>query len=245
MENWYKTWFASDEYPEVYSHRDTGDALLLTELILKETRLNKNLYILDAACGNGRYSNLLSFRGYKIAGFDLSLPLLRTAKSDSDSEGASSLFVNADIRRPCFKIKFGAVLNLFTSFGYFESDFENFKFINDSVSFLDDEGCFIFDYFNADFIKSNLISESFRKTYDSRIRELREIKNDRIIKKIIIEKDGFVKEFIESVRLYDNEEILEGFSKAGYKAEKLFGNYHGKKFRRDESQRFIGFFRKC
>jgi len=86
MSDWFKDWFASKDYLEVYKHRNMQDADSVIHLILENIKLNKNSKILDAACGAGRHSFLLKKLGYQVVGFDLSKTLLYVARENSGKE---------------------------------------------------------------------------------------------------------------------------------------------------------------
>jgi len=135
------------------------------------------------------------------------------------------------------------IINLFTSFGYFVSDKENFAFVNHSYKFLAPGGYYVFDYLNKDQVKNNLVPQSERKIGDKIITETREINNDRVNKLIKIKDDSGYKEFEESVRLYSEKEISLGFSQAGYKEIVRFGDYNGNPFSKN-SERLIIIFQK-
>ena len=145
---WFKDWFASEDYLKVYNHRDSKDAQNLSNLIIKTINPQPKDFILDAACGAGRHGLYFAHKGYNVVGFDLSRTLLHKAREDAKSMGIIPNLVQADIRRVYFKQKFFAVLNLFTSFGYFETDEENFLFVEHSTKFLERNGFYILDYFN-------------------------------------------------------------------------------------------------
>ncbi|MDP8976989.1 MAG: class I SAM-dependent methyltransferase [Actinomycetota bacterium] len=71
--------------------------------------------ILDVACGFGRIAGPLHQRGYRITGIDLSEPQLRLA----EERNPGPTYLRADMRRPPAG-PFDAVLNVFSSFGYFD-----------------------------------------------------------------------------------------------------------------------------
>jgi SAM-dependent methyltransferase len=75
--------------------------------------------VLDAACGYGRHSRVLAQTGYRVVGLDRSPVLL--AEASRRSEGAEwPRWVQGDYRELPFGAEsFDAVINLFTSFGFF------------------------------------------------------------------------------------------------------------------------------
>ncbi len=244
MENWFKDWFSSEEYLNVYKHRNDEDATKLLELILRQTKLTQRNSILDAACGAGRHSIYLASKGFQVVGFDLSKTLLIKAKEDAKKRQVKNNFVCADLREIYFNKKFDLVINLFTSFGYFKNDEENFKFINTAYSLLNENGFYVLDYFNKNYLVSNLTEES-EKVIDSKIiTERRKIVNDRIIKEIHIKNGLEEQHFIESVRLYSKNEIISKFNKIGFTKVSVFGDYDGTNYDEQNSSRLIIFFKK-
>jgi SAM-dependent methyltransferase len=242
---WYKDWFASEEYLKVYSHRNQNDAKKLINLIFNNITIPKNSIILDAACGMGRHSILLSRLGHTVFGFDLSRSFLKIAVESNSDSNTNANFFCADIRHVLFKKSFALILNLFTSFGYFESDIENFRFIRNSNLFMRENGYFILDYMNKNFLTNNLIQKTRKEYDDFDVIEEREIKGDRVIKNIIINREGKKKIFLESVKLYSVNKIEDEFRKSEYKLVRLFGDYDGNDFSNTNSQRVIFIFQKC
>ncbi len=244
MENWFKDWFGSEEYLNVYKHRNDEDATKLLELILKQTNPTKQNHILDAACGAGRHSIYLASKGFKVVGFDLSKTLLLKAKEDAKNRLVENNFVCADLREIYFRKKFDLIINLFTSFGYFKNDKENFKFINTSFSLLNENGFYVLDYLNKNFLLANLTGESEKEINGRTIIEKRKVINNRIIKEIQIKKGPEEQHFVESVRLYSKAEIESEFKRIGFTPVFVFGDYDGTNYDEQNSTRLILFFKK-
>jgi ubiquinone/menaquinone biosynthesis C-methylase UbiE len=78
--------------------------------------------VLDAACGYGRHSQVLARAGYRVVGLDRSSVLLAEARRRF--EGTTwPRWVQGDYRELPFDAEsFDAVINLFTSFGFFGSE---------------------------------------------------------------------------------------------------------------------------
>lgn len=242
--DWFKDWFASEDYLKVYNHRGTKDAQHLSDLIIKSINPKPGDLILDSACGAGRHGLYLASKGFKVIGFDLSKTLLQKAKGEIENPDLHLNLLQADIRDIVFKQKFFAVLNLFTSFGYFDSDEENFRFVKHSSEFLLDKGFYVLDYFNKNHIEKNLVPESNKEVEGLLIKEKRFIENGRVIKRIKITDEKHTNEFMESVRLYDWKYIIEHFSYFGFNVLKIFGDYSGSEFNEQHSPRLIIIFQK-
>ena len=241
---WFKDWFASEEYLDVYNHRNSSDAEKLVNLILTTVPIKDGAKILDAACGTGRHSIILAKKGFNITAFDLSKTLLNIGKNKSKEFELDINFINADIRKFILNVRFSLIVNLFTSFGYFESDEENFSFVHNAFSMLEENGWYVLDFLNKAYVEKNIVSHSERIVNNKIIKENRKIFSGRVIKDIQIIDGENQLNFVESVRLYSPDYIVKSFERIGFKAEKIFGSYLGEKFNKEESKRLIIFFRK-
>lgn len=229
---------------EVYSHRNESDAIKLFNLIQNNVVLSKNSKILDVACGNGRHSNHLAKLGYNVTGFDLSYNLLKIAMKNKLESDLKSNYFCADVRSIPIKANFDLVLNLFTSFGYFDNDVENFSFIKYASEHLNRNGYFVFDYLNPNFLKKNVVESSEKKVANLTILEKRRINGKRIEKEIIIKDSENMHSFFESVQLYSYNEILKVFNNNGFNQISSFGSYSEDIYDENESERMIIIFKK-
>ncbi|MFA7419866.1 MAG: class I SAM-dependent methyltransferase [Melioribacteraceae bacterium] len=239
MKEWYKDWFSSELYLSVYQHRNDEDAKQLCDLILSSTNLVKGAKILDAACGAGRHANIFSELGFDVVGFDLSKTLLRIAVESCKQKLLSTKFFCSDIRNVPLNTKFSLIVNLFTSFGYFNTDGENFRFIKQAYNLLDSGGYYVLDYLNEKLLRKNLVAESEKEINGGKIFEKREISNNRVVKEIKVLSGGEEIKFYESVALYSKEEILSTCSYLGFECFNIFGDYAGSKFDELKSNRLI------
>ena len=95
------------------------------------------------------------------------------------------------------------------------------------------------DFFNKYFVEQNLIEESFNKFDNTEIIQKRKIDGLRVVKEISIKKNGHLKNFYESVRMYNRDELIDELTKIGFAIEKTFGDFFGNKFDQLSSQRLI------
>lgn len=242
--DWFKDWFASKDYLDVYSHRNSEDTNNLIDLIISYTQIKPNAKILDAACGAGRHSIKLAQNKFNVTGFDLSETLLDVAMKEATLANVNINFLRSDLRTFYSTEKFDLILSLFTSFGYFSTEKENFAFAKNAFKMLNKNGYYVLDYLNKDYLEENLIEESERSVADKKIIEKRRIVEGRIIKKITIEKEDNSSEFIESVQLYSYQEIVIKFGEIGFYDVQVFGDYLGSKFDKEKSERCIIIFQK-
>ena len=195
MTEWFKEWFNTDEYLYVYRHRNDVEAEKLVNLILMNTKIKENAEVIDLACGTGRHSILFAEKGFNVTAVDLSENLLNVARTSAGNLGLKINFLNSDLRKFCINSKFDLALNLFTSFGYFETDYENFSLFSGAFNLLKDNGYFVIDYFNSNYVKKNIISHSEDSFNGKRIIQDRKIIENRVIKDIVVAKNGSRKNY--------------------------------------------------
>ncbi len=236
---WFKDWFNTEEYLNVYQHRNESDAEEHVKIILKNVNIPSGAKILDMACGAGRHAIILARKKFNVTAVDLSENLLAIAKKNTDDENLKINFVHSDIRSFKSDDKFNLVLNLFTSFGYFESDEENFLVLQKAYDLLGKDGFFVLDFFNSNFLKQNLIESSEEILGEVKIHQFRKIKLNRVTKKIVITKNGNLNQFEESVRMFTKDELTDAIKNIGFDIYKTFGDFLGNEFDHFTSPRLI------
>ena len=230
---WYKKWFG-EEYLELYAHRDAGEAKAHVEFVERVFTVERPSAVLDLACGAGRHTRALRHGGYRALGLDLSLTLL--------AQGADTPRVAGDMGAlPFADNTFGWVLNFFTSFGYFETERQNFAVLAEICRVLQPRGRFLVDLFNREYVLSNLVVRDTQEIGGRRVEIRRWFDNEtqRINKRIRLESgDGRGETFLESVRAYRVEEVTIGMRWAGLEVDGIYGSFQGEEFGRD-SERLI------
>ena len=239
MAEWFEDWFNTEEYLNVYRHRNDEDAKSLFDLIKKNITLEKNAKVLDLACGAGRHSILFAKSGFDVTAVDISENLLDVGRKNSIELGLNINFIKSDLRNLKLAQKFQLILSLFTSFGYFENDDENEEVIKIAANHLLNNGYFIIDFFNSVYLKNYLIPVSYDKIEGGIIKQERIFKENRLIKKISINMRDKKKLFHESVRAYTKDELLLLFSNHALKIQNIFGDYYGNDFQESISPRII------
>jgi 2-polyprenyl-3-methyl-5-hydroxy-6-metoxy-1,4-benzoquinol methylase len=238
---WYEDWFNSENYLTVYSHRDESEAERLVKLIVKKLKLKPNSSVLDMACGAGRHAMTFAKMGFEVTAIDLSQRLIAEAMKSAERANVKINFILSDILKFETEFKFDLVVNLFTSIGYFDEDQENFAVIEKAYRSLANDGYFVVDYFNKNYLIKNLVPTTVFSENGVKIVQNRSFEENRVIKKIIIENNVETKEFYESVRLYSNEELLFVLGKAGFRLVTQFGDYYGNNYDSETSPRLIIF----
>lgn len=239
MKLWFEEWFESEEYLTVYKHRNNEEAEILISFILGKVNLSGEAKVLDLGCGGGRHALLLAKMGFQVTGVDQSAKLLSVAVDEAKKNGLQVKFIKDDIRMVLFSGKFNLILNVFTSFGYFENDEDNFALFANVEKLLAEDGVFVFDFLNADYVKRNLIPFSKEVIDDMIIEQSRKIEGNNVIKEIVLLQNGNRKNYRESVRLYSKTNLINALAKNNLSAEMIFGSYSGDPFNDAASPRLI------
>lgn len=247
MKQWYEKWFSDRFYLELYQHRDEEDARWIINLIQRTLNISTKSRVLDIACGSGRHSLELARRGFDVTGFDLSGFLISEAVKNLNESKEKKLkvkFLRKDMRNFNFRNSFDVALNIFTSFGYFDNDEENFKVFENVSSSLKQKGYFVFDYLNKIFLENNLKKISRATIKGVTVIQKRKLENGFVIKDIFLKSGKQEKNFTEILKLYSHKEFISAFNNAGLKKIKIYGDYFGNEFDEHKSQRLIIFARK-
>jgi cyclopropane fatty-acyl-phospholipid synthase-like methyltransferase len=236
---WFKDWFNTPEYLNVYQHRNESDAEDHIKLILENVKIPFGAKILDMACGAGRHAIILARKDFNVTAVDLSENLISIGEQSARNENLIINFVKSDIRKFETDVKFNLVINLFTSFGYFESDEENIAVLKKAYDLLIEDGYFVLDFFNSEFLQQNLVEFSEENLSGAEIHQYRKIKDKRVTKKIVITKNGNLSTYEESVRMFTKDELVSAIQNIGFDNYKTFGDFLGNKFEQFTSPRLI------
>ena len=233
--DWFTDWFNTSYYHILYKDRSDEEARLFMKNITAFLPLPKTTHILDLPCGKGRHSVFLNSLGYKVTGADLSENSIKTAKK---FENDSLKFKVHDMRQP-INNQYDAIFNLFTSFGYFKEDKEDILILENIKNGLKKEGIFVFDFLNADFVKTTLVPKETKTVDAITFHITREIKDGFIIKNITFFADKKNHSYTERVKYLNADKMKAYFEKAGFKITNIFGDYNLTNFDPQNSNRLI------
>ncbi len=238
-ENWFASWFDSPYYHILYKERNYREAQIFMDNLTHYLNLPEHAKVLDLACGKGRHAIYLNQLGFEVTGIDLSENSIAIANKNANA----SLHFQVHDMRHAFDEKYDAIFNLFTSFGYFESDEEHLKTLIAMKEGLTDYGFGVIDFMNVNNIIANLVPEE-TKTVDGIDFHIKRYHLDGyIFKEIDFEDQAQQFHFTEKVRAFSLQDFQDLFSTAGIYLLDIFGNYKLKKFHKTDSERLIMIFK--
>ena len=234
---WFESWFESPYYDLLYSKRNTEEASNFIDSLLEKLNIESQSTLLDLACGKGRHSVYLNKKGFDVTGLDLSE---RSIAYAGQFQNETLKFLIGDMR-VSLDLKFNLILNLFTSFGYFDSDLENLKVFKAVKAMLHTDGTFILDYLNGDKIPKDLDCSEITTLSNVEFNVSKKVVNGYVIKQIKIKEGNTVHEFIEKVRLYCFHDFKKMFNASGFRIVEAYGDYNLSPFNEQTSDRIIFF----
>ena len=236
MKNWFTTWFNTPYYHLLYKDRNQSEAEYFIQHLLQQLKPSEEATFLDVACGKGRHSKFIHQNGFNIHGIDLSAESIKEASKDS----AESLhFQQHDMRETYLENHFDYALNLFTSFGYFESDNDNQRVINAMAKNLKKGGKLIIDFMNAKNVILNIVEEEIKVVEKIRFHIQRKVENGYILKDIRFTDIGKNHHYQEKVQVLGLSDFSHYLQKAGLNIVDLWGDYELNDFDVLHSNRLI------
>lgn len=233
---WFESWFDSPYYHLLYQNRDSGEAKLFIDNLIDFLKLPPQSKLLDLACGKGRHSIYFSNKHFITTGIDLSEQSIHYAQQ---FENESLSFFIHDMRKPFRVNYFDIVINLFTSFGYFEKEQDNLKTIQSAALAMKPGAMLVIDFMNFEKVVNELVAFEEKKVCDITFRISKKIAHHFLIKEIQFSDNGEDFSFCESVKALQLKEFENYFSKSGLHIKAIFGNYNLAPFDKNSSERLI------
>ena len=230
--NWY-TEFFNEDYPKIYRERLSQEATESeTAFVVRALGLQAGDRVLDLACGHGRHAVALAQRGIVVTGQDLNEDYLRLARDDAARVGVEIETVCRDMRDIPFTGAFDAVINMFTAFGYFDSEDEDLRVLQAVSNALRSGGQLLIDTINREWVLSNYVQNDWHTDDDGNTflehREFDLVTGRNRVTFNIVAADGTRRESPgHDVRLYTLTEMVHLLGAAGLRLSAAFGDYDG------------------
>ena len=237
---WWQKFF-DEHYLKIYKdlEKETSGEV---EAIIKMMDLKHKAKILDLCCGYGRHSIEFAQRGFKVTGYDLSDFFIEKAKKDSAEMGLKIEFVKGDMRKLPFDDQFDAVVNIFTSFGFFDKELDDLKVTKGVSRALKKGGLFLLDLKNREYLIRNFqrrrwtqkedfiwLEDNFFDLFTSRWETTR----------TLLFENGRKKEHSFSLRMYTFTEILGLLKKSGFILESIYGDFDFREYSLDSPRMIL------
>lgn len=241
---WWQTHFDTQYLKTYIDIANPAKTRQQVEFVIRKLKLNKKTKILDLPCGYGRHSIPLAKRGYNVTGLDYSKKFIAKAKrKQKELELKNVTFVQGDMRNLRYKNKFDVIINMFTSFGYFDDEKDNLKVLKNMHKALKPKGKLLMDLFNESNGISKMIQDGkFDKKKNIWVQS-RKVKQSNGLTVTTIyyvdlinmrwnmarswKEKGKTKGYKTSMRIYPLPEISYLLEEAGFKVQKVWGDFNG------------------
>jgi SAM-dependent methyltransferase len=205
--------------------------------VVRQLKLRKGQRVLDLCCGTGRHSFELARRGLTVTGLDATASYLARAEREAKGRENPS-FILGDMRRLRFRAEFDAVINLWTSFGYFEDPNDDLRALLGVERALKPGGLFLVELINARWTRRNRKQVDWTHRSDgTKVLEeavLREDKDPGVLNTWTVMKPGKPPERVRFfVRAYDDERLGAVMRQAGLRLLRVWGGLNGERYSAD------------
>ncbi|MBV8941703.1 MAG: class I SAM-dependent methyltransferase [Solirubrobacterales bacterium] len=214
-----------EDYLYFYGPRLEESADAQVDVIWRLLSLGHGTKVLDLACGHGRIANRLAHRGASVSGLDASHMFLARAREHATQAGVEVDYVDGDMRSlPWPDESFDCVISWFTSFGYFE-DRENRRVLHEIRRVLRPGGRALIENNNLvsllpRWLPSMVVERDGHFAID---RSEFDPTSGRATTERVVVRDGRVRRFHVSVRMFVAVELRDWLRAAGFNLVDFFG----------------------
>lgn len=137
-----------------------------TEFFLKKEQDKITENILDLGCGTGQVTWRLAEKGYQLTGVDLSEDMLVEAASHAHEKNLQIQWLKQDISQLQGLINFDLVISYCDVINYITDKEKVRDTFKNAYQTLNEDGLFIFDVHNLNYVKNKMIDQLFSEVYD-------------------------------------------------------------------------------
>lgn len=241
-QDWWASYFDAQylkEYEPLFTLvSDRRDVARLIDVL----ELPADSRILDVPCGQGRHAHLLAEAGFDVYGLDYSPDLLAIAKKRGT--GPRLRYTKGDMRKlPArWTSRFDAVVNLFTSFGFFVDPSDDARVIAEFARVLKPGGTLIWHGGSCDGVMASFLARDWWRSDDGTMIGHRR-RFDPLSGVLTIESSWAGRKGSGSrehrIRLYTASRIAELCAAQGLIVEGAYDGWTAKALRRKSSEMLL------
>jgi SAM-dependent methyltransferase len=189
--------------------------------------------VLDLCCGTGRHAVAFARLGCRVTGVDRTRFALERARVHAAEAGVTVEFVERDMREFTRPAGFDLVVNLFTSFGYFETQDDELRVLRHVHEALRPGGTFIIDVLGKETLARIFEETRSAAAADGTLLVWRTAVEDdwtRVRSEWHVIRDGSDRVFRVEHWIYSGRELRELLHQAGFRDVRLFGDLDGRDY---------------
>ncbi|HUQ48717.1 MAG TPA: class I SAM-dependent methyltransferase [Gemmatimonadaceae bacterium] len=228
------------EYEPIFTlERDRHEAARVIDVL----GLPQGSRILDVPCGQGRHAHLLAETGFNVDGLDYSEHLIKLARKRG--VGSNLRYTEGDMRKMSSRwtSKFDAVVNLFTSFGFFANPSDDAKVIGEFARVLKPGGVLIWHGGSRDGVMARFLSRDWWETADGTViaheRSFDPLSGLLTIESVLKGSQKNPQRRTHRIRLYTATRLAELCADAGLIVEEAFDGFNDRPLTRKSSEMML------
>ena len=231
---WYADFFRAGFYHDWAPADRFERAERETDFIVEALGLPAGEAILDLCCGEGRHTVALARCGYRMTGLDLSALHLRYARRAAREAGVAIRWHRGDMRDIPWQGEFDAVINMFTAFGYFETEQEDSRVLDAVSRALRPGGRLLMDTINREWLMRHWEPRRWQEredgTLDLEDRRFDPLSSRQDVRVVTVRPDGRREEHRIGLRLYTLTELAAMLVRSGIEVRQTWGGFDGREY---------------
>ena len=229
-----KSWHETDKFwetvePILFGEQRWLNAPVQVDQLIALLKIEPGAKVLDLCCGVGRHSLELARRGFQITTVDRTTKYLNQAEATAKKEKLHIEFIQEDMRKFCRVNSFDAVINVFTSFGYFENQIDDKKVVKNVYRSLNPGGIFLLELMGKEILARIFLDRNRHEENGIIVLEERKLSQNWgwIENRWIILKNGKKYELNLAHRVYSAVELIGLLKECGFKKVEAYGDLAG------------------
>ena len=215
----------------MFDPRRTSGTAADVENIFSLLGLKPGMQILDLCCGIGRWALEFARHGLRVTGVDLTKAYLDHAAQQAEAENLEVQWVQSDMRDFKSPDTFDVVMNLDSSFGFFDDPQEDLKVLKNMYDSLKPGGKILMDMKGKEIVARHITPRDWYREQESGriiIKERLVTKNwEKIDLRWVVVNDDKQENFRILIRLYSAVELCHILVQSGFSNPEVYGDYTG------------------
>lgn len=191
--------------------------------------------VLDLCCGPGVFTLPLARRGLEVTGVDRSPAMLEAARESCAAAGVKARFVRADALHHVEAGAYDVVLNLFTSFGYFEDPADNARVLRNMRDCLTPGGRLVLDVAGKELLARRVTPPKVVRHGEDLLVQTDTVLEDwaRLRSDWVLVRGDHVRRASLVWFVYSAVELRSMVREAGFGEVEVFGGFDGRPYDQD------------
>lgn len=230
--------FWEDMLPKLFSSEHWENAPFETADIINLLGLKKNNNLLDLCCGPCRHALEFARFGLNVTGVDRSEKYLGIASEKAKAAKINLSLVQSDMKDYSSNERFDAIINLYTSFGFYDDIEDELKVLKNMHASLKTGGKLLIDLLGKELIASIYKERDWQEIDGILFLEERLVTPnwEKLQNRWIAVKGDKRRDYNFELRLFSGVELINLLNKAGFSSVKLYGDLDGSPYDADASR---------